>query len=228
MSASHTFRLSGLSSCTHQALWVPTLRRPAGPPGAQSPAEQSQASEQGRGRGPSSSGKVLRRFLGKAVSELGPDNGKEKACTPLPISMEPHSLFPPSLPRTWALLPASFCLISFNTPIRLLQSHFLASHCCHLQTKGAAPCLCLRPLRRQDPLWAFLRHCPQAQQESQAPSGGACVSQPVPWSCPGSLKPPLLSGCPTRPRQHPEITPPPTFSFASAQLGPEFTAFGHL
>ena len=138
-----------LSSCTHPAL-CRTLRGLAGPPGAQSPAELLCTNPGLRARQKERSLQLWEgapRFLEKARSELDPAGWKERACAPLCISTKLGSLFLPSLPGSG---PASFRLISFNTPVkslRSLRSYFPASHCCHLQIEGAAPCLCLRVLR---------------------------------------------------------------------------------
>lgn len=74
---------------------------------------------------------------------------EEEGLPPRPTYTKLGSLSPASLPKAWALLPASFRYISFNTQKnqQRLHSYFLASRCCHLCTKGAAPCLCLRVLR---------------------------------------------------------------------------------
>lgn len=142
---------------TEEKCWPSRSSEPRRTP-LQMGAHTHRAFERGRRRGPSSSGKDPRRFLENLVPEPDPKGWRRRPA----LSSHLHqagSLLPPSQGPGHAL-PASFRLISLNTPIRLLwslRSHFLAPHCCHLQTKGAVPRLYLRPLRRQSPGWALLQ-----------------------------------------------------------------------
>lgn len=136
-----------LSSCTHQAL-CQTPRGLAGLPEAQSPAEllcTNPAWEPGRGRGTSSPGKVLQRSLEKARSETDSGGWKEKACLPTPPPPSwAASLLPPSRrPGHSCQLPSATSPLTHQRNQQRLHSYFLASRCCHLCTKGVAPCLCL-------------------------------------------------------------------------------------
>lgn len=124
---------------------------------------------------------------------------EEKACfsSPSPRSLAASSL----LPRAWANLPASFRLISFNTPIRLpwsLLSHFLAPQCSHLQTKGAAPCLPQAPeeagcsVGLSEGTQGLSPECPlQVPQESPATLWGHLCLAAGPLELPVSSSTPL-------------------------------------
>lgn len=163
---------------------------------------------------------------------------EEKACfsSPSPQSLAASSL----LPWAWAILPASFRLISFNTPIRLpwsLLSHFLAPHCSHLQTKGAAPCLPQAPeeagcsVGLSEGTQGLSPECPlQAPQESPATLWGHLCLADGPLELPVSSSTPLPHfslAAPPGPGSS-RAGPLPVSTFAQVRLGPKFTVFGCL
>lgn len=197
----------------------------------QNSSAQIQPGSQAEGEAPPALGRYskgpwkrrgLRRIL---------EDGRRRPASP-PHLHQLGSLSPASLPKAWALLPASFRYISFNTPKEPAAPPFLLPGFTLLPPLYQGGGSLSVPV---SPPWAFLR-CPlQAQQESPTPPLGAPrVSQPVPGNCPVSLEPPVLFGCPTRPRQHPEITPPPHVQLCISPAWPRVhslwasLATGHL
>ena len=145
---------------------------------------------------------------------------------PRPTSTKLGSLSPASLPKAWAFLPASFHHISFNTPKEPAAPPFLLLGFTLLPPLYQGGGSLSVPA---SPLWAFLR-CPlQAQQESPTPLWGHLGSHSQSLGTALSLSSPqsslaVLPGPDSILRSHLL----PMCSFASAQLGPERTAFGHL
>lgn len=146
----------------------------------------------------------------KVVSEPNSTGGRGRPVL-LPKSTEPGRLAPPSprsghccqLPSTSS--PLTHQLGSCEPPVSLPGSTLLPSP----DQRG-----CSLSVRRQGRYWASLSGPePQVQQENPDPSGAPVSCRQPPGAASVSLEPLLLSGCPTRPRQHPEVRPHPMSSF---------------
>lgn len=153
------------------------------------------------------------------MSELDSKGGRRPALLPT----APSKTAPPSLLRAWALLPSAWSPSPHHLGSLEPPSHFLlpspdqggSSLSVPQVPEGAGPLVGLSGV----PLW--LRPGRRAQLLS-----GAAVSY-NPWSCLCLLPPPFLSGCAPGPGSTLRSGSFPISSFASAQLGPEFTVFGH-
>lgn len=142
----------------------------------------------------------------KARSE--PDSGgwKKKACLPAPPTPSwAASLLPPSRrPGHSCQLPsATSPLTHRRTSSASIPTSWLHAAATSVPRGRLPVCACESSVG--------LSEVPSAGPagEPHPPLGAPRLSQPVPGNCPVSLEPPVLSGCPTRPRQHPEVTPPP-------------------